>query len=102
MNSVRSKNLSLKYQRFTPLSCKDIGIRIFEFVAKTQILLFVSGIVVNFLVLLFCNPFRFRSLTDSSVNFRKPPFLLPSSTWKTFFHLNGFNGRYFRKKCQAF
>ena len=30
MNSVRSNNLSLKYQRFTPQGCKDIGIRKFE------------------------------------------------------------------------
>ena len=36
MNSVRSNNLSLKNQRFTPSDCKDIGIRTFEFVAKTQ------------------------------------------------------------------
>ena len=28
MNSVRSSNLSLKYQRFTTSGCKDIGIRI--------------------------------------------------------------------------
>ena len=28
---------SLKYQRFTPPGCKDIGIRKFEFVAITQI-----------------------------------------------------------------
>ena len=27
INSVRSKNLSLKYQRFRPSGCKDIGIR---------------------------------------------------------------------------
>ena len=39
MNSVRSKNLSLKYQSFSPSSCKDIGIRKFEFVTKTQFLL---------------------------------------------------------------
>ena len=38
MNSVRSNNLSLKYQSFTPSGCKDIGRRKFEFVAKTQIL----------------------------------------------------------------
>ena len=35
MNSVRSHNLSFKYQRFTTLGCKDIEIRNFEFVAKT-------------------------------------------------------------------
>ena len=35
-NSGRSNSLSLKYQRFTPLGCKDIGDRKFKFVAKTQ------------------------------------------------------------------
>ena len=35
-NSGRSKSLSLKYQRFTPSGCKDIGDRKFKFVAKTQ------------------------------------------------------------------
>ena len=29
-------NLSLKYERFAPLSCKDIEIGKFKFVAKTQ------------------------------------------------------------------
>ena len=38
MNSVRINNLRLKYQRFAPSDCKDIGIRRFEFVAKTQFL----------------------------------------------------------------
>ena len=38
MNSVRSNNLSLKYQSFTTLGCKDIGIWNLEFVAKTQFL----------------------------------------------------------------
>ena len=38
MNSVRLNNPSLKYQRFTSTGCRDIGIRKFEFVAKTQIL----------------------------------------------------------------
>ena len=38
MNSVRSKNVGLKYQRPTPSGCKDIGIRKFEFVAKAQFL----------------------------------------------------------------
>ena len=31
-------DLSLKYHRFAPLGCQDIGIRRFEFVAKTQFL----------------------------------------------------------------
>jgi len=38
INSVRWNNLSLKYQRFTRSGCEDIGIRKFEFVAKTQFL----------------------------------------------------------------
>ena len=38
VNSVGPNNLSLKYQRFTSLDCKDIGIRQFEFVTKTQLL----------------------------------------------------------------
>ena len=33
MNSVRSNNLSLKYQRFSPSVNKDIGIRESDFVA---------------------------------------------------------------------
>ena len=36
MTSVRSNNISLKYQRFTTLGLKDIGIIKSEFVAKTQ------------------------------------------------------------------
>ena len=38
MISVRLNNLNLKYQRFTPSGCKDIGIRKSEFVTKTQFL----------------------------------------------------------------
>ena len=38
MNSVRLNNLSLKYQRVTLSGCKYIGIRTFEFVAKTHFL----------------------------------------------------------------
>ena len=34
MSSVRSNNISLKYQRFTTLGSEDIGIRKSEFVAK--------------------------------------------------------------------
>ena len=39
MNSVRSSILILKYHQFTPSGCKDIGIRKFEFMTKTQFLL---------------------------------------------------------------
>ena len=35
INSFRSNSLSLKYQRFTPSGCEAIGVRKFEFVAKT-------------------------------------------------------------------
>ena len=38
MNSVRSNNLSCNYQSFTPSNCKEIEIRKFEFVVKTQFL----------------------------------------------------------------
>ena len=38
MPSVRSNNLSLKYETLTLLDWKDIEIRKFKFVAKTQFL----------------------------------------------------------------
>ena len=38
INSGRSNSLSLKYQRFTPIGCKDIGVRKWKIVAKTQFL----------------------------------------------------------------
>ena len=38
MSSFRSINQSLKYKRFTPSGIKNIGIRKFEFVAKSQFL----------------------------------------------------------------
>ena len=38
MNAVRLINLSLKYQRCTLSDYKDIAIRIFKFVTKTQFL----------------------------------------------------------------
>ena len=37
MNSVRSNNLSLKYQRFTQSGCRAIGIKKTETVARTPI-----------------------------------------------------------------
>ena len=36
MNSVRSNNLNLQYQKFTPSGCLDIDIRKCGFVATTQ------------------------------------------------------------------
>jgi len=44
MNYVRSNNHSLKYQRLISLVRRNIGIRLFEFVAKTQFL-FLSGLI---------------------------------------------------------
>ena len=38
MNSVRRKNLSLEYQRFTPSGGKNKGFRKSEFVTKAQLL----------------------------------------------------------------
>ena len=43
MISVISNNLRLKLQRFKPTGCKDIGIRKFQFVAKTQLLWSVTA-----------------------------------------------------------
>ena len=42
MNSVRLNSLSLEYQRFTALGCKDMRIKKFEFVAKIQFLSFLT------------------------------------------------------------
>ena len=39
MNSVRINSFSLKYERFSPTGCKDIGNRTFEFVANSVPLL---------------------------------------------------------------
>ena len=38
MNSARSNSLNMKYQRFKQPRWKDIGIKKFEFVPKTQFL----------------------------------------------------------------
>ena len=43
MNSVRRKNISLKYQRFTPSGGKNIEIRKLEFVTKIQFLSLVTA-----------------------------------------------------------
>ena len=58
-NSVKSKNLSLKYQRFIPTGCRDLEIRKFEVVAKTQFL------YVTFLVQLY------DLLSSSTVTYKK-------------------------------
>ena len=49
INSVRLNSLSLKYQRFTPSRCLDIGVRKCEFVAKTQ---FLYRIYLTFFILI--------------------------------------------------
>ena len=43
MNSVASSNQILKYQRFTPSGCKDIGIRTFEILTKAQFIYKLSN-----------------------------------------------------------
>jgi len=56
MNSVRSNNISLKYQRFTTLDSKDILMIKSEFVAKTRFLCGKDSIHLrNFSLLLFQN-----------------------------------------------
>ena len=53
MNSVRSNNISLKYQRFSTLGSKDIGIINSEFVAKTHIKSFlVEPVPVSFVMIM--------------------------------------------------
>ena len=49
MTSVRSNNISLKYQRFTTLGSKDMGIRKTEFVARTQFL-YLAALLNSFAV----------------------------------------------------
>ena len=48
INSVRSINLSLKYQRFTPSGCKDIRIGKFVCVAKTQLLYSLKQVLCGY------------------------------------------------------
>ena len=48
MNYVRLSNLSLKYQKFTRTVYKDIGMRKFEFVTKTQFLLSFFTLILRF------------------------------------------------------
>ena len=43
MKYVRSNNVSLQYQRFILLGCKDIRVRKFEFMAKTQFLYVIKS-----------------------------------------------------------
>ena len=56
MNAIRSNNVSLKYQRLTPLGCKDIGFTKTEFVAKTQFLLMFLTVILYLPPLLLYNP----------------------------------------------
>ena len=53
MNSVRANGLSLKCQSFTPSGYKDIGMRTFEFVAKSEF--FYAYSVVCNLYSVVCN-----------------------------------------------
>jgi len=51
----------LKYQRFKPSGCKDIGIRRFEFVAKTQ---FLYLFIIYFIVLSW-SPITYRAVSET-------------------------------------
>ena len=53
MNSVRSNNISLKYQRFTTLGSKDKGIIKSEFVTKTQFLYHILQVFLDIDLLYF-------------------------------------------------
>ena len=50
MNSVRSNNLSLKYQRITSSGSKYIGFIKFEFGAKTQFICTMLNGNINILI----------------------------------------------------
>ena len=52
MTFVRSKNIGLKYQRFTTLGSKDIGIRKSEFVAQSQFLYTEKYVPKHLIILL--------------------------------------------------
>ena len=54
MNSVRSNSNSMKNQRFTPLGCKNIGVRKCNFVAKTQFLCHLNMNLLNMVFLKSC------------------------------------------------
>ena len=47
MISVRSNILSLKFPRFKPSGCRDIGIRTFKFLGKTQLLSTVKSEIME-------------------------------------------------------
>ena len=55
MNSVRRKNLSLKYQRCTPSGGNNIGSRKSEFVTKTQFLYLLTYKKFKNIILLLDN-----------------------------------------------
>ena len=70
MISVKSINLRLKYQRFTPLGCINIGIRKVEFKSKIQFL--SLKFIPNF------NPSPFYIFVK--INFK----INPTNVWLTF------------------
>ena len=84
MNSVRSNNISLKYQRFTTLRSKDIGIINSEFVAKTQFLCFRFGSLFFSSLVFLCFSFSSRLFSPPLLiinflfSFLKPSLFLSS------------------------
>ena len=60
MNSVKSHNLSLKYQRFAPSSCEDIGVRRFEFDDRDSIFWLLRKV--------FQREYRDHQIKDKSLN----------------------------------
>ena len=69
MSSVKSNILSLKYQRFKTSGTKDIGVRIFEFVAKTQLLSNMNDFKIIF------QPFK-KMIFDNKYSDLKQPYML--------------------------
>ena len=51
VNDMSNYKFYLKYQRFTPSGCKDVRIRKFEFVTKTEFITCISvGLSSHFIL----------------------------------------------------
>ena len=71
MNSVRSNNESLKYQRFATWGSKDIEILNSEFVAKTQFLFIFINQRLFYVILELCITFNTGQEHSKPVETRK-------------------------------
>ena len=75
--SVRSNTLRLKYQRFTPSGCKNIGIKRFEFIAGLRIDLFPLYPVV----VITCRDLYNWEIKHWSLNLKAPTLNIEIKHW---------------------